>query len=203
MATSIKLKPLNIREIKFTIVGTSPLIQHAWSQKALRQLRMTAQERRKVPKVARDPDAEAAGAMYTIDDKPAFPLLALKASMINAAHKDLGIEKTLVKKSFFIPATNPERLIEMQCSEPIIREDIVRIGMSQTDIRYRPEFQEWKVNVTAHYDADNLNDGDIVNLVNRAGFGVGVGEWRPEKGGEFGRFVIDTTRPVETKQLEM
>lgn len=202
MATSIKLKPLNIREIKFSIKGTSPLIQHAWSQKALRSLRMTAQERRKQPKVARDPDLEAAGAMYTIDGKPAFPLLALKASMINAAHKDLGIEKTLVKKSFFIPADNPDRLIEMECSEPIIREDIVRVGMSQTDIRYRPEFQEWKVNVVAHYDADNLNDGDIVNLVNRAGFGVGVGEWRPEKGGEFGRFVIDTTVPVETAQLE-
>ena len=202
MATSIKLKPLNIWEIKFTIVGTSPMIQHAWSQKALASLRMTAQERRKQPKVSRDPDAEAQGAMYTLNDKPAFPLLMLKASMINAAHKDLGIEKTLVKKSFFIPAENPERLIEMECSEPIIREDIVRIGMSQTDIRYRPEFKEWRVKVTAHYDADNLNDGDIVNLVNRAGFGVGVGEWRPEKGGEFGRFKIDNTDTVENRLLE-
>jgi hypothetical protein len=202
MSTAIKLKPLNIREIRFSIVGTSPLIQHAWSQKALASLRMTAQERRKQPKVKRDPETEAQGAMYTIDDKPAFPLLMLKASMINAAHKDLGIEKTLVKKSFFIPATNPDRLIEMECSEPIIREDIVRIGMNQTDIRYRPEFKEWKVNVIAHYDADNLNDGDIINLVNRAGFGVGVGEWRPEKGGEFGRFRIDTTTAVKTKELD-
>ena len=202
MATSIKLKPLNIQEIRFTIVGTSPLIQHAWSPKAMRQLRMTAPERKKQPKVARDPQAEAQGAMYSINGKPAFPLLAFKASLINAAHKDLGIEKTLVKKSFFIPASNAERLVEMQCSDPVVREDIVRVGMAQTDIRYRPEFAEWRVNVTAHFDADNLTDGDIINLVNRAGFGVGVGEWRPEKGGEFGRFTIDTTVPVETRKLE-
>ena len=200
-STAIKLKPLNIREVKFAIVGTSSYIQHAWSQKALRSLRMTAAERRKQPKVGRTPEAEAEGAMYRLNGKPAFPLLQLKASMINAAHKDLGIEKTLVKKSFFIPANNPERLIEMECSEPVIREDIVRVGMSQTDIRYRPEFHDWRVNVTAHYDADNLTDGDLINLVNRAGFGVGVGEWRPEKGGEFGRFKVDVTVPVTTKSL--
>jgi hypothetical protein len=202
MSTQIKLHPQNIREIRFSVIGTSPYIQHAWSSKGLNQMRMTAQERKKVPKVARDPEAEAKGAMYTLDGKPAFPLLQIKAAMVNAAHKDIGLEKTMFKKSFFIPSDNPERLIEMECSEPIIREDIVRVGRGATDLRYRPEFQTWRVNVIAHYDADNLNAEDIINLVNRAGFGVGVGDWRPEKGGEFGRFKIDTTKAVDTANLE-
>lgn len=198
----IKLRPLNIMRITFGIVGTSPMIQHAWSVKGLEGLRGTPAERKKQVKEKRDPAREGAEAMYTLNGRPAFPLLALKGAMINAAHKDLGIEKTLLKKSFFIPADNPGRLIEMDCSEPVIREDVVRIGQGKTTLRYRPEFTDWSVKVTAHYDADNLTEGDIINLVNRAGFGTGVGEWRPERGGDFGRFRIDTTVPVESAPLE-
>ena len=28
-------------------------------------------------------------------------------------------------------------------------------------------------------------------LVNRAGFGVGIGDWRPQRDGDKGRFVLD------------
>jgi len=88
----------------------------------------------------------------------------------------------------------------MECSEPWVREDIVRIGANQTDIRYRPQFDEWRVKITAEIDSELLTMQDIANLVNRAGFSVGVGEWRPEKSGEYGRFEIDTTEPM--KEIE-
>jgi hypothetical protein len=41
-----------------------------------------------------------------------------------------------------------------------------------------------------------LQRDDVLALVDRAGFGVGICEWRPEKGGEFGRFEIDQNVPV-------
>jgi hypothetical protein len=72
-----------------------------------------------------------------------------------------------------------------------------QVGMGQTDLRYRPEFRAWKFVVTCDVDSDALTEADVINLVNRAGFGVGIGEWRPEKGGEYGRFAIDTTVPME------
>jgi hypothetical protein len=62
--------------------------------------------------------------------------------------------------------------------------------MGAADLRYRPQFDQWSVDINIEYDADLLQQGDIVNLIDRAGFGVGVGEWRPEKGGEFGRFAV-------------
>ena len=196
---SLKLKPIVPKTISFWIRGMSPLIQHAWSAKALRQMRMTAAERRKQPKTARDPEGEASEAMYRLaDGSPAFPMLAFKAAVISAAHKDLGIEKTVVRKSLFLPndAYEPGLLAKLHGSEPIIREDIVRVSNSATDLRYRPEFTDWRVNVIVQIDADLLNEQDIVNLVNRAGFSVGVGEMRPEKGGEYGRFELDTSEPM-------
>ena len=36
---AVKLKPIDIKNISFTIRGLSPLIQHKWSYKALRQIR--------------------------------------------------------------------------------------------------------------------------------------------------------------------
>jgi hypothetical protein len=63
--------------------------------------------------------------------------------------------------------------------------------MGSTDLRYRPQFDDWSVKITAQVDADILSADILANLVKRAGFGVGIGEWRPEKGGDFGRFEID------------
>jgi len=214
MKGKLEVKPIVPKLISFWINGTSPLIQHKWSQKALGQLRMTAQERRKQPKVARNPELEASGAMYQLDDgSPAFPVLAFKAALINAAHKDLGIEKTLVKKSLFlpnsayytvgeetiIPGVKKNLLLAPLYTEagPVIREDIVRVGNNQTDLRYRPEFADWSVNIVIQIDSDLLNEQDVINLVNRAGFSVGIGEWRPEKGGENGRFELDLDQGIQ------
>lgn len=186
-----KVRPINRKKITFGIIGTTELIMHSWSVKALRQLRMTAQERRKVPKVAREPEAEAEECTYKMQDgAPGFNVLAFKAALISAAHKDLGIEKTLVKRSFFIRRT-PGMLVPLHFEKKELREDIVRVGANQTDIRYRYEFQGWKVSIEAIIDHDALTENDIRNLVNRAGFGCGVGEWRPERGGEYGRFQVD------------
>lgn len=197
---ALQLKPIVPKTISFWIQGTSPMIQHAWSQKGLAQLRMTAAERKKQPKVARNPEEEAMAAMYQLPDgSPAFPMLAFKASLIGAAHKDLGIEKTLVRKALFLPSSayQGDLLAPLvSSSEPEIREDIVRIGAGQTDLRYRPEFKDWRVNVIVEIDHDLLNEQDIINLVNRAGFSVGVGEWRPEKGGEYGRFEFDVSSGI-------
>ena len=36
-----------------------------------------------------------------------------------------------------------------------------------------------------------MTDEQIAMLISNAGFSVGVGEWRPEKGGDFGTFAIE------------
>lgn len=195
---AIEIKPIVASKISFWIRGTSPLIQHAWSEKGLGMMRMTATERKKVPKVKRDPDAEASACCYRTDaGEIGIPLTAFKASLIGAAHKDFGLEKTLLRKAFFIPTTDSNRVVPMESDDYIIREDIVRVGANQTDLRYRPEFRNWRVRIVAEIDAGLLTPTDIVTLVNRAGFSVGIGEWRPEKGGEYGRFEIDDSEPME------
>ena len=123
-------------------------------------------------------------------------MLAIRSALISAAHKDLGIEKTLVRKALFFPSdAYPGGLRPLDADDPDIREDFVRVGARQADLR-RLEFKHWRVNVVIKVDSDLMNEQDVINLVNRAGFSVGIGEWRPERGGEFGRFEFDTTEPI-------
>lgn len=195
---AIQLKPILPKKLSFYIKGTSPLIQHAWSEKGLAMMRMTAAERKKQPKNARDPESEAAACLYKTDGgEIGIPLTAFKASLIGAAHKDFGLEKTLLRKALFIPSDDSGRVVPIEADDYVVREDIVRVGANQTDIRYRPQFNNWRCKIVAEIDTELLQPGDIANLVNRAGFSVGIGEWRPEKGGEFGRFELDTSEPME------
>jgi len=199
---SIKLTPIKRKKVTLWIKGTSPLIQHAWGEKSLNMLRKTSAERRKEPKVGRDPEGEAdAATYYTQNGQYAIPAMAFKSAVIGAAHKDIGLEKTLVRKSLFVVCDDPDTLLAMECETPRGREDIVRVGQGQTDLRYRPEFRNWRVKVIMEINAETLNEQDLVNLINRAGFGVGIGEWRPEKGGDYGRFEVDENEPVNSEEL--
>jgi hypothetical protein len=133
----------------------------------------------------------------TEDGDVGIPAMAFKSAILTAAHKDIGIEKTLVRKALFLICKDPGLVLAFtECDEPIVREDMVRVGMGAADLRYRPEFRNWKCVVELEIDAELLQDGDVLALVGRAGFGVGLCEWRPEKGGEFGRFEIDPDVPV-------
>lgn len=190
MSDEIKLKPINRKEIQFGIEGVSPIIHHKVTEKVKRQLREKHAGKKTKDRDARDPEQEAIDAMHVNEDGiPSIPSVALKASIINAAHVDLGIPKTLIKKSLYIEG---EYIPMSSYSEPHTREDVVTVGRGSSDLRYRKQIDEWTASVKMQYDADILTVEDLINLINRAGFGVGLLEWRPEKsGGDYGRFRVD------------
>lgn len=193
----ISIRPIQRMMVTMRILGLTPLIQHAWAEKAKQMMRDKHAGKKTKSREARDPEKEGYDAAYrTAKGDYGIVLTALKSSIIGAAHKDLGIEKTLVRKALFIHCDDPGHVLKMECSEPVIQEDNVRVGQGQADLRYRPYFYEWSVKVTFEIDAELLKVDDLVALVDRAGFGVGIGEWRPEKSGEFGRFKVDTTFPI-------
>lgn len=200
----VELKPINKALMSFTIRGTSPLITHNWDEKSKEMMRQKQQDNKKSKsRESRNPQRECMAAAYrTVEGKFGIPGLALKSAIITAAHKDIGIERTLVRKALFLHTNDPNKVLEMQCGEPEMREDMVRVGMGSADLRYRPMWVDWSVDVAFSVDRDLLQEGDVVTLVNRAGFGVGICEWRPEKDGEFGRFEIDSTKPFICESMK-
>jgi len=71
---------------------------------------------------------------------------------------------------------------------------MVRVGMGTADIRYRPVFENWYMDLQLEYNANsNVTLEQILNIIEAGGYGVGIGEWRPEKDGRFGTYHIERT----------
>lgn len=115
-----------------------------------------------------------------------FPAVGVKASAVSAGYR-AGITKNMVAMNgaFHID----DEFVEINGS-PKIREDMVRIGNGVADIRYRAEFFEWSTTFNVRYNAGVLSLSQLCNLFNLGGFAVGIGEWRPEKGGNYGRYHV-------------
>lgn len=205
MTNIVKIEPIQQSIMTVRIKSLSPFIQHKWSEKSLQMMKDKHAGLRVRNREVRDPHQEFLDATYRCEDgRYGFPAGGIKAALIEAAHKDIGLEKKLLRKSLFVrPDDKVNNLIAMETEEPIMREDVVRIGQSQTDIRYRPEFLDWAMTLKLEFDSQALSQENILNLIERAGFGVGLGEWRPEKDGEYGRFSVDREFAVETQRLEL
>lgn len=191
---SLEIKPIQRKRITLRIVGESPLQMHQWDEKAKAMIREKQAGKKTKEREKRDPERECEAATYRMQDgRYAIPGMAIKRALIAAAHKDLGVEKTLVRKAVFVDIPKDgDGLIPLDSySEPWMREDMMRVGMGSTDMRYRPQFDAWAVVLTMEIDAELLTEGDLIRLVDRAGFGVGILEGRPEVGRDFGRFRCD------------
>ena len=193
MANVITLEEMQQSVLTTRIIGVTPFIQHKWSEKAIKMMRDKHAGVRVKNRDVRDPEQEFRDAAYVCEDgRFGFPAGGVKSCLVGAAHKDIGLEKTLLKKSLFIIPDDPvNNLIALETDDPLMREDTVRVGAGTTDLRYRPEFRNWSMILNFEFDAQALTQQAILNLVQRAGFGIGLGEWRPDKSGEHGRFEVD------------
>lgn len=181
----ITLPALKIETITLMLVGDSPLIVHAWSEKQKKIMLQRQMKSAKQGKEAKDPEADYTSSFYRTETGGyGFPAIGVKAAMVSAC-RFVDMKMTEARGAFHIDA---EMLPVI--GEPRPREDMVRVGMGTADIRYRPEFVDWRIPATIKYNASAISAEQIANLLNTAGFAIGIGEWRPERNGSYGRFHV-------------
>jgi len=209
----IELPALNIGMMEVTLIGDSPLIVHAWSMKAKKEMLDKQLKKAKGAREAKDPTADFNASMYRLnDDGYGFPSVAFKGAAVTAGTSVAGITKVAARQAFHILGEDADidgafegsksrvNLVRIEGGKPQMREDMVRVGMGTADLRYRAEFADWHTKILVRYNANVLSESQILNLLNTAGFAVGVGEWRPEKDGAYGMFHVATE--AEMKKLE-
>lgn len=197
----VAISRIDAETLEVPIIGTAPLIMHNWSEKAKRMMLDNMQGRRS-PKEPKDPEAEYESAFYRTDEGGnGFPVLAFKAATVEASRfygktvTKVGLRQTLFFNGIYSKKCN-QSLFAIT-GEARMREDVVRVGMSGTDLRYRPEFPEWSTVLTVTFVTSSLTRDSVLSLIDAGGLGTGVGEWRPEKDGDFGTYRIDPTREVK------
>lgn len=186
--STLELPRFDLRMFTVKLVGDSPLICHAWSKKARTEMLDKQMKRAKQGKMAKNPEQDFKDSLYPYPGGGyGFPVIAFKAAAVDACSHVDGVTKVEARGAFHINGD----LVKIQGSEPTMREDMVRVGMGTADIRYRGEFTPWFVEVPIRYNAGVLSAEQIIHLFNVAGFGIGVGEWRPQKDGMHGLFHVE------------
>jgi len=191
VTTKIELKNLKIRVVKIPIVGTSPLIVHNFSEKSRHEIEAKQQGKSKASKHdIRIPEEEYQAAKHiSIDGWDGFPAGGFKKCLVRGA-KAVGLVMKDVQASVFIePDCVKSNLVKIN-GESQMRTDMVRIGMGSADVRYRPEYPEWEAELTISFNEGLVSLDQIFQMTYAAGYGVGIGDWRPERSGNYGRFTL-------------
>jgi len=189
----IVLPAMNLQTIKMTVIGDSPLICHAWSSKAKKQMLDKQMKKAVEKKAAKNPEQDYEESLYKHPTGGfGFPSVGFKSAMVSACRFAEGVKMTELRGALHVVGD----MVKIE-GEPQPREDMVRVGMGVADIRYRGEFRKWKAVLTIQFNASIISAEQIANLLNVAGFGVGVGEWRPERNGSFGRFHVASSKEAK------
>lgn len=185
--TTVTLPPLRIETIRVTLIGDTPLIVHRWSEKAKKMMLDKQMKKASAGKEAKDPVQDFKDSLYVLPDGGfGFPIIGFKAAAVTACTSIGGVTKVAARQAFHVDG----EFARIEGDEPTMREDMVRVGMGTADIRYRGEFKRWWTTISVKHNANVFSAEQVLNLFSTAGFAVGVGEWRPEKDGQFGRFHV-------------
>lgn len=199
-AQTVQLDPLRVVTYEIPITGLAPLIMSKWSEKSKQMMRDAQggkKSRKKLePKV---PEVEAEAATYRLPDgRAGMPATAFKAAIVGGSRMYDGLTLVETKQMIFVEGEGPDQLVPIE-GESEIREDMVRIGMGTSDLRYRPCFPEWAAVLRVTFLPSKIDLESVINLVNAGGLG-GVGEWRPSAPksltGTFGRFGVDQSAEI-------
>lgn len=184
---AISLPRLDIRVVDIKLIGDSSLICHRWSEKSKKIMHDKHTGKASAGRELKVPEQDFLDSLYPMSGGGyGFPTIAFKNAAVQAC-TSLGksVTKVAAKQAFHIMGN----LTKIE-GTPQPREDMVRVGMGTADIRYRGEFDPWSVTIRVRYNARLLSAEQLINLMNTAGFAVGVGEWRSERNGSQGLFHV-------------
>jgi hypothetical protein len=194
MGEVITLVRPNVETVNIQVIGTSPLICHRWSEEDKAQMLAKQTKKAGQPRKAKNPQKQYEASLYRAGDGYGFPSVAFKAAAVRAGtYSDMKM--TFLRGAFHVTG----ELVRV-AGEPEMREDMVRLPSRVADIRYRGQFRDWSATVPLRVNTSVLSLEQIANLFVVAGFAVGVGEWRPERNGQYGTFEvgqIEVMRRVE------
>src|SRR5580765_3137494 len=185
---SITITEIRMSEMRFNIIGTSPLMPHAVSAKAAGSLLFPSPKKNaaeKATSMKHEPIQEFRDACYMFIDSDDTPTrLYMPGAAFHAATSQVAIDMVGAKKAQIARLTNVPVAKVPVFGIPKLVMGIVRSSdMARTpDVRTLPILSEWCCTVTVRFVATLLKEQSIANLLAAAGVIIGIGDGRPEKG---------------------
>lgn len=169
-----------MRSVAVRVKGQSPLLMHSFPMVAIEALE-------------KKPIAEQAElAAYRDPDKNLYvPAMALTRAMVSGATYSKGKGRgTLQRVVAACVLISPERLILTPQKYIVDSRPVVVPATKGRVLRHRPRFDEWEIEATIEYDENLMTLAQVRRVLDDTGSRVGLLDFRPERKGPFGRFVV-------------
>jgi len=183
----VTIRRANMQTVEVTVVGTAPLVIHAFGAKAVHQMiaNQEAGSKAKGKKNLAPKDFEAQFEEATHRSTEGWygvPAGALRSAMIDACRL-CGVVMARAKLAIFIVADG----FDSVDGAPLVRiygdrgrlDAPLRNANGGMDVRARPQWKRWCLKLRIRFDADQFDTSSVLNLLARAGEQVGIGEGRP------------------------
>ena len=181
-----------IEMVSFRITGVSPLLHHNPDG----MVAPPVEEEVTKKKAKRDSTEEEARKHAYIDENGLFYLKsrAFRNAIIDAcAGARIGkLAATTAMRGSIFTTVQRVTLLDPDTDKPLKKYvvDTQRAVVNDCGIlRSRPRFDRWACNLDLEMIAGKVTSEILLEMLNVAGHAIGVGDFRIQKGGEYGRFV--------------
>ncbi len=191
-----------MKELTIRITGTSPLLMHSdrlanpLDPLTIAHKKLTHKKTKTEDDLREIAKSDWMGGLYCDDKGPYLPTMNLRRALVDGATQSkrgvavkggtmiLGDRAHLIYKG----PKDPEALWLLP--EFVDARGVVNSGKARV-IRYRPRFIEWAVLFNLSYDPSKVEAELLLHDMSNAGRYTGIGDYRPAKGGAFGRFDVE------------
>jgi len=171
-------------KINVTIKGVTPFLYNRFRDKEI--------EGKSKKRTGTPTQADVEDKLYVVDGKPYIPAIYIRNALTEAGKQFKITGKGKSTYSKIIGATleiMPEALINDNPWE-VYRVAAVNPMTKGRMMVSRPKMEKWGCDFTIVLNDDSVDEVTIKEILDHAGKYVGIGDWRPEKKGVNGKFMI-------------
>lgn len=187
----INIKKLELGFIKVKIIGSSPYLPEPMDMAVLERYNSIKSKKSYTKDDIPEEEKVKAKFYYDEEGNPGIPSRAFYNSMIRASSYLFEIKQGGMRNIKEGVTVLGDVLPLKFKKQKIITHWGRTSGMKGSPRKImRNAFYEWEVTLEIQYNKVNLSAEQIINVLNWAGFHIGVGGFRKEKTGNFGAFTV-------------
>jgi len=176
-----------IERVRVKITGLSPLLMHAYPLVPVEALeKKTPEEQAELAAYRDTSPGPTQGQLY-------LPAAAMQRALVAGAAYSKGKGRASLQKpaAACLLIDLPYLWLRQSAYEIDVRPVVIPATKGRV-LRYRPRLDRWATEFSLTFDDTLLSAKQVRQIVDDTGKNVGVLDFRPEKKGPFGRFIVDT-----------
>lgn len=181
-----------MKEVEFEITGeTSLLINRFHEEARMQATRGIHAKHTDWP----EPKIDAAARLYAdLDGKPCFPAENLRQAVITAAGRQKIGRRSATTDMAGALDIQPA-MLDLYGDWEVDERPVVIPSTKGRIMRARPRFDQWSIAGTLRFDERLVDMKLCRTCLDEAGQYVGIGDFRPQKKGPYGRFKVTNWNP--------